>query len=266
YGREHGLKIVLCLIDQPLTEHVQEQLLRFDYLGAKISYARNIVGAVLKSVWHLASKRGVYFLGPGGSSEYGNLGYVEAGLELANQINSGNLPRPERVFVPMGTMGTYGGLKIGFELADLDIDLVGVRVTERNMTNEKKAAKLVNKTAKMLRSFSDNIPEIALTPADVHIDHDFAGPRYGEVTDEGLEAMQILSEAEGIHLETTYTGKAFASMLHHIRSKQVSGEPVLYWHTYNSVDLRDMVRLHHDFTPLPRAFHKFFKENLISYI
>ncbi|UCH04872.1 MAG: pyridoxal-phosphate dependent enzyme [Candidatus Thorarchaeota archaeon] len=266
YGREHGLKTVLCLIDQPLTEHTQEQLLRFDYLGAKISYARNTTGAVLKGVWQLASKWGVYLLGPGGSSEFGNLGYVEAGLELANQIDNGLLPKPGHVYVPIGTMGTYCGLKIGFELADLDIDLVGVRVTERSMTNEKKAAKLVNKTAKMLQSFSDDIPEIELAPADIHIDHDFAGPSYGAVTDEGLEAQQLLSETEGIHLETTYTGKAFAGMLDHIRSKKLSGEPVLYWHTYNSVDLRDMVRKHHDFTHLPRAFHKFFKENLISYI
>ncbi|MHA1637878.1 MAG: pyridoxal-phosphate dependent enzyme, partial [Candidatus Thorarchaeota archaeon] len=61
YSREVGIKTVLALIDQPVTEHVKKQLLRFVHYGAKISYAKNMVGAVMKGLWHLLTKQGVYF-------------------------------------------------------------------------------------------------------------------------------------------------------------------------------------------------------------
>jgi 1-aminocyclopropane-1-carboxylate deaminase/D-cysteine desulfhydrase-like pyridoxal-dependent ACC family enzyme len=264
YARELGMGAILVLIDQPLTEHVQEQLLRYDYFGAKLSYAKNTVGAVLKGLWHLITKR-PYFLWIGGSSPLGTLGFVDAGLELAQQVEHGLLPKPEHVFVATGSMGTVAGLKVGFALTGLDTDLICVRVTEKSMTDEKKTAKLCNKTLDLLRSHSKEIPELQIKPEDIHMVHEFAGPCYGSVTEEGLEAVRIIGETEGIKLETTYTAKAFACMIDYIKNGKVTG-PILFWNTYNSVDLTQIVSDHHDFSLLPKSFHKFFRENLISYI
>jgi D-cysteine desulfhydrase len=264
YANELGLGTILVLVDQPLTEHVQEQLLRFDYFNANLSYAKNTPGAVMKGLWHLITKR-PYFLWVGGSSPLGVLGFVNAGFELAQQVEQGLFPKPEHVFIAHGSMGTGAGLKMGFALAGLDLDLVCVRVTNQSMTDEKKTANLCNKSIDLLRSASSDIPDLKFKPGDIHIDHDFSGPCYGSVTDEGLEAVRIARETAGIKLETTYTGKAFACMIDYVRKGKVSG-PVLFWNTYNSVDLRHIVKEHHDYERLPKSFHKFFRENLISYI
>ena len=264
YARELGMGSLLVLIDQPLTEHVQEQLLRYDYFDAKLSYAKNTVGAVLKALWHIITKR-PYFLWVGGSSPLGTLGFVDAGLELAQQVEHGLLPKPEHVFLATGSMGTAAGLKVGFALAGLDTDLVCVRVTDRSMTDEKKTAKLCNNTIDLLYSSSNEVPKLEFKPEDIHMVHDFAGPCYGSVTEEGIEAVRIIHDTEEIKLETTYTAKAFACMIDYIKNGKVSG-PVLFWNTYNSVDLTHIVKEHHDFMRLPKSFHKFFSENLISYL
>jgi len=263
YGREHQLKTVLALIDQPVTAHVQDQLLLFDYYGAKISYAKNKVGAVLKALWHLATKRGVYFLWPGGSTKIGNLGYINAGLELAEQIEQGNLPSPDRIYVALGSMGTFAGLFIGLKLAGLKTELIGVRVTDLRMTNEKNTAKMINQTIRYLKSLSDSFPKFEIKPEDLEINHDYAGLCYGSVTEKGLEAVDILKRTHDIQIETTYTAKAFACMIDDIKAGRVGGESILFWNTYSSVDLSHIVQNHSDYSKLPRSFHRFFS-NIVS--
>jgi hypothetical protein len=64
--------------------------------------------------------------------------------------------------------------------------------------------------------------------------HDYFGGGYGRPTAEGKAAIRILLDYEGIALDPTYTGKAFAAMLDFIRRKQPGDRPILYWHTLNS--------------------------------
>lgn len=258
YGRDSGLKVVLALIDQPLTAHVQDQLLLFNHFEAKLSYAKNTAGAVLKGLWHLATKRGVYFLGPGGSSEIGNLGFVEAALELAKQVEEGLIPQPNRIYVAVGSMGTFSGLYLGLKMAGLDTELVGVRVTDIGMTDEKKTAKMINRTAKYLRSQCKDIPLISSRPEDLSLVHDYVGPCYGSVTESGVNALELMKATEGITLETTYTAKALACMIDDMKAGRCEDEPILFWNTYNSVDLSHLVRQHSDYKELPRSFHRLY--------
>ncbi len=266
YAREHGIKTILRLIDQPVTEHVQKQLLRFHHFEAKMSYAKNAPEALLKGLWHLASKRGVYsFYGPGGSNKIGNLGFVEAALELANQVELGMMPKPEQIFVPIGSMGTYAGLTVGLKLAGMETNLIGVRVTDIGMTNEIKTAKMINKTFKYLGEQSDNISQVLVSPEEVDINHDFVGPCYGAVTKDALDAIQLIRASEGIHLDTTYSGKALACMLKHIQEGRSSKGPILFWNTYSSADLNALDIKYEDYKQLPKSFHQFFHEDLISH-
>jgi len=266
YAREHGIKTVLGLIDQPVTEHVQKQLLRFHHFGAKISYAKNAPGAVLKGLWHLVSKRGVYsFYGPGGSNKIRNLGFVEAAFELAKQVESGIMPKPEKIYLPIGSMGTYAGLAVGLKLAGMETGLVGVRVADIGMTNEKKTARMINKTFKYLGEQSDNISQVSVSPEEVNINHDFVGPCYGAVTKESLDAIQLIGASEGIHLDTTYSGKALACMLKHIQDDKNSKGPILFWNTYSSVNLDGIGIKYEEHKQLPKSFHRFFREDLMSH-
>src|SRR5438105_4863257 len=46
---------------------------------------------------------GAYFIPAGGSNRVGTLGMVDAGLELAAQVRSGELPAPDLIVVPLGS-------------------------------------------------------------------------------------------------------------------------------------------------------------------
>ncbi len=69
--------------------------------------------------------------------------------------------------------------------------------------------------------------------------------------------MRFLKEREGIQLDSIYTAKTFAALRDFVASSSRKDEPVLYWHTYNSVDLSAEAVLV-DYRELPDEFHRFF--------
>src|SRR5215467_12070619 len=72
-----------------------------------------------------------YLLPAGGSSAVGALGYVEAALEIAAQVEAGALPEPAHAVVAVGTGGTAAGLALGFQLAGLRTRVVGIVVNDQ---------------------------------------------------------------------------------------------------------------------------------------
>ena len=61
-----------------------------------------------------AVRRKARYIPVGGSVPLGVLGHVNAALELVQQIETGAMPQPSRVILPMGTGGTAAGLLLGF--------------------------------------------------------------------------------------------------------------------------------------------------------
>ena len=267
HGNRLGLNTLLLLVDQPLTTHVQENLLLFQHFGAQLCYAKNTAGAVLKSIWYFLSKRNIYYLPPGGSSPRGSLGFVAAAFELKRQIDTGEIPEPKYIFVALGSKGTMAGLLVGSKLAGLNSTIVGVRVSYHWIANEKATANLANKVVDLMRKYDRNVPVIRFNGEDMYVLHDFCGEDYGAPTAQGKEAMEILDEAEDIKLDLTYTAKTFAALLHFVRTqKDREHAPLLFWNTFNSVDLTPIIKEEHDYKKLPKSFHKFFSSNLIPYI
>src|SRR3954464_13896483 len=103
YGREHGLRTVLGLVDQPVDDHVRAQLSRLEASGAELHRFTSARRLRLAAPWLLlrGSSRGrlPWYLPAGGSQPYGTLGYVDAALELAAQVSAGALPEPATVVV-----------------------------------------------------------------------------------------------------------------------------------------------------------------------
>src|SRR6476620_7490524 len=73
----------------------------------------------------LRRARGATWIAAGGSTPLGILGHVNGGLELVDQIDSGVLPEPRFVVVPLGTGGTAAGLALAFAIAQRPITVVG---------------------------------------------------------------------------------------------------------------------------------------------
>lgn len=268
HGNRLGLKTLLVLLDQPLTDHVQENLLLDQHFGAQLCYARSTFGAGLKTIWHFLLKRGnVYYLPPGGSSPIGVLGFVAAALELKKQIDAGEIPEPEYIFVALGSKGTMAGLLLGSKLAGLNSRIIGVRVAYTWLANEKGTAKLANQAINLMRKYDKTVPAIEFSEKDIHMLHDFCGEGYGFPTRGGREALELLKKAEDVKLDLTYTGKTFAALLDFVKThKELNDAPILYWHTYNSVDLIPIIKKEHDYSKLPKSLHRFFATNLIPYI
>jgi D-cysteine desulfhydrase len=116
-GREAGLATTLVLVPQPVTDLVRRALLLHAAYGADLLYGANVPAAALRGAAALATAalRGERpFLVPtGGSSTTGNLGFISAGLELAQQVRDGALAEPAEVWVPVGSGGTLAGLAAG---------------------------------------------------------------------------------------------------------------------------------------------------------
>ncbi len=248
YGRAVGLPVTLVLFPQPVTPHVRRVLLTDVALGAELRFVPRmelIPGALLARRWAARHERG-YVIPPGGSDALGTLGYVNAALELAEQVAAGALPPPGELHVAAGTLGTAAGLAIGLALAGLPTRVAATRITGRVVTNERALQRLVRGALALLA------PEARLdageVAARVEIRHGQIGAGYGRETPAGRAAAAQLG-ALGLKLDPTYTAKAAAEALAALaggggtetsptaaRPRATTSPEPLYWHTLSAAE------------------------------
>jgi D-cysteine desulfhydrase len=170
----------------------------------------------------------------GGSSWLGAVGFVNAGLELAQQIESGDIAMPHRIYVANGTMGSCVGLALGMALAGLPIELHAVRVVDAVVATPAGFERLMRKTAMMLHSLDGSIPADIADRTCVHWRDEFLAGGYAASDDITERAVAVAQTALELNVETTYTGKALAALLHDLELPDYAGESFLFWNTYNS--------------------------------
>jgi len=237
-GRAAGLATTLVLIPQPVTDAVRRALLLHAAYGAELVYGPNIPAAALRggAAFAAAVLRGErpFVIPPGGSSLAGQLGFVSAGFELAEQVRGGALAEPAEVWVPVGSGGTLAGLSAGLRLAGLTSRVVGVLVSDILPPSPRSLARTANAVLRYLRAQGADTRGIAISPADFDLLRDQLGPGYGAPTPAGREAVADAAHC-GLQLETTYTGKTLAAL--RARRGQWPTGPILFWNTYNSIDV-----------------------------
>jgi 1-aminocyclopropane-1-carboxylate deaminase/D-cysteine desulfhydrase-like pyridoxal-dependent ACC family enzyme len=252
HGLRLGFDISLVLFPQRVTEHVREILLMDHGTGAELRWAQR-AGAVpfglLRARW-AHRRRSPFIVPPGGSSATGTIGYVNAGLELAEQVAAGDAAPPDRIHVAAGTLGTAAGMAIGLAWAGLDMPVVATRITPRMVTNERVLARLISATCQRLRSMGAEPPPAAAALRLVRITHDQLGPGYGEPTPAAERAAAEFAAA-GLRLDPTYTAKAAAGLL----ADQSPGLP-LFWHTLSVVEPRHLLE-QDPMRPLPDRFARY---------
>jgi D-cysteine desulfhydrase len=233
YAREHGLGTALALVDQPVDDHVRGQLARLEASGARIYRTHTKARTVAMLPWLLArNARGghlPYLLPAGGSSPVGALGYVEAALEIAAQVEDGSLPEPAHVVVPVGTGGTAAGLALGFQIAGLRTRVLGVVVNDQLRLEPPVFARLARRTAGLLGSRGARLGELRLGPDMLDLTRDQIGAGYGHPTEAAKRATALAAE-EQLSLDPVYTAKAMAGLLALREQGRLEG-PVLFVHT-----------------------------------
>ncbi|MBX3180279.1 MAG: pyridoxal-phosphate dependent enzyme [Candidatus Hydrogenedentes bacterium] len=262
YARRLGFGAISMLAPQPYTSAIPRNLLRGHAAGADLrlylgraAVARGTVEEVVRAVREGTPRP--YIIPAGGSSPLGTVGFVNAGLELAEQVRAGELPEPAALYVASGTMGTCAGLLIGLMVAGLKTEVHAVRVTAPPFTSPERARMLFARTVGLLRRADPGFPNLEFPEAQFRLREGFLGAGYARATDAAREAVARVRAREGVTLEATYTGKALACLLDDAPAGRLRGGPALFWNTYNSRPIGPEVKSvdHHQ---LPAAFHRYF--------
>jgi 1-aminocyclopropane-1-carboxylate deaminase/D-cysteine desulfhydrase-like pyridoxal-dependent ACC family enzyme len=145
----------------------------------------------------------------GGTSPLGILGHIEAGRELAEQIQRGELPTPHTVVVPFGTGGTAAGIAMGLGVAGIRTTVTAVRVVPWIAAPPWRIPGLIRAAG--------------LPAVPIRVDHTAYGGAYGKPLDKGRQAVAEI----GLPLDDTYMAKAAAVAL------ALRG-PTLLWVTFNA--------------------------------
>jgi len=218
------------------------------------SYAHRV--ATLRQ--HLWGKN-VWVVPMGGSSWLGAVGLVNAGLELAEQVSTGIVAAPDRLYVATGTMGTAAGLAIGLALAELPTEVQAVRVSDPVTMNEKALHRLIGKTALMLRRIDGTIPADLESRVRIVVRDEFFAGGYARTDIATDAAVQFAENQLDIELEITYTGKAMAALLSDLDNPELADKKFLFWNTYSSAALPVPDGEPLDKAALPAEFMRYFE-------
>jgi D-cysteine desulfhydrase len=233
YARRAGLECVLALTEQPRTDTVERQLERLRAAATRVYLTRDprrtALAMPLIALRH-GGLRPPYLLPPGGSSAVGALGFVEAALELAAQVEAGELPEPRTVVVALGSGGSAAGLAAGLAIAGLRTRVDAVLVNDQLTLTEPRLLRLAGRTLRLLRRRGADVSGVRLGADAVRVIEGFMGAGYGHATDAGEEA-QAIGESDGLALDPVYTGKALAA----VRAGAAGERPILFWNTNNGL-------------------------------
>lgn len=237
YARQQDIDCVLALVEQPRTPEVERQLARLRAAATRVYLTRNgpltALAAPAIAVRHaqLAPPRLPYILPPGGSSPVGAVGFVDAALELAAQVDGGELPQPESVYVALGSGGSAAGLAAGFALARMPTRVNAVLVNDQLRLSHTRVLRLARRTLRLLAKRGADVGDVQVAPDALRVVEGFMGAGYGHATAEAERARERAARDEDLALDPVYTSKALAALL----AEPDRRGPVVFWNTHSGV-------------------------------
>ena len=149
-----------------------------------------------------------YYIPVSGTTPRSCLGYVRAGLELADQIRDRQLEF-DAVYLPFGTGGIFTATLFALRERGIGCPLIGVSV------NRERAECLANvdRWWSALLSLLPRDIEPRREPFELY--DEFVGRHYGDPTEASLDAIMLLGRTEGVLLDPVYSGKTAAALIAH---------------------------------------------------
>lgn len=234
-ARRAGLDVDLVLTTADDPAPLEGNLLLDHLFGARVHMVPAVdpmlaVGhddAVVRQVAEALVDRGgrPYVIAVGGSSAVGALGYVAGTVELASQLAALGV-EPRRLYFGSGSRGTQAGLTLGAHLLGVAYELHGVAVSGGEPEKIERARRVATEAAALLGA------DASVREARFFTDQGFIGEGYGLPTAGGLEAMLLAARTEALVLDPTYTSKAMAALIAHVRAGELSPtDTVVFLHT-----------------------------------
>ena len=256
--KQLGLSCTAVLTPEPPTDAVRKTLRYHLALGTNIRYARHY--AEVRATADAALEElgdTCYEIPFGGSSWVGSCGFVNAGLELAEQINNSELPAPDAIYLPLGTTGSATGLALGLQFAGISSRIEAIQVTPPSMHQDLMYEKLFGEACKELNARDVHVPLKAEPFAQTRLHDDQLGDGYAIPTEAAREAAQLASDHLDFPVSLTYTAKALAGMFADARADVLQGQHVLFWNTYNAQPYPGFT-VDTDWQALPASLHEYF--------
>lgn len=233
-----GLDVDLVLTATDLPPALEGNLLLDRLFGARVHFVPSIdpmlaVGqdeAVVAAVADARRQAGgrPYVIPVGGSSAIGALGYVAGTVELAAQLTASGVT-PRRLYYASGSRGTQAGLTLGHHLLGLSYELHGVAVSAGEPEKIERARRVAREAGERLGA-ADTVGDAQYLTHQDHI-----GDGYGVPTPEALDALLLVARTEALVLDLTYTAKAMAALIRHVRDGVISpSDTIVFLHTGGS--------------------------------
>jgi len=154
------------------------------------------------------------------------IGYVNCILEIYEQLKNMGV-EPDHLYLA-SSGATQAGLALGAKYLGLDFPIVGINPHSKIWKEDAPSivAAIADLAAKTLGL------DIQMKASELISYSNYIGTGYGESTQEGIEAIKLVAEKEGIFLDPVYTGKAMAGLIDHVRQARIkAGERVIFLHT-----------------------------------
>lgn len=231
-GQRLGLEVVLVLGGEPGESREPVGNLLLDRLyGAAVRTVHTVprwdFGTAVEDAAEELRRKGKrpYVVPLGGSSPEGMAGYLEATKELAAQLAAKGIT-PSRLYVPIGSGGTYTGLVLGATNYRTCWQVTGVSVSR---TREYLLEHIPPAAAAAADAFG--IPSVP-GKSDLCIEDGYVGAGYGSMTEGCREAIRVVARTEGVLLDPVYSGKAMHGLMDHIRKGLLGRQDtVVFLHT-----------------------------------
>jgi 1-aminocyclopropane-1-carboxylate deaminase/D-cysteine desulfhydrase-like pyridoxal-dependent ACC family enzyme len=145
-------------------------------------------------------------------------------VECASEIRE-QCPDADYVVTTTGTGTTHAGLLAGLAWQDVSTAVVGISIARP----ESQCQQEIRGT---LVSLEERYADLSTQDQEITVFEDYIGDGYGELTTEGRDAVERMSQSEGLFLDPTYTGKTFAGLVDLIESGYIEQESkVVFLHT-----------------------------------
>jgi 1-aminocyclopropane-1-carboxylate deaminase/D-cysteine desulfhydrase-like pyridoxal-dependent ACC family enzyme len=231
--RELGLDCTVITFNQPDSPFVQKNQALMKKFGAKFINAGSLAMAAMRFYLDpLRLSQSHYFLAGGGGTALGALAYVNAALELHQQIENGECPEPAAIYVPAGSVATLAGLSLGCTIAGMQTKVVGIQIMDSHLgpveiCTATAGNKLMLQALKIIQS---QYPKFTIDMPSTILLNDWYSPGYGIQTPTTDNAIKLAALNE-LQLDQTYSGKTFTAFTEALND---STKPLLYWATYSS--------------------------------
>ncbi len=226
-----GMRAVLVVNGSP-PERVTANALLDQLLGAEIVYvsSREARAPAMREQAERIRQSGgrPYEIPVGASIPLGALGFVNAVLELLDQISPPNV-----IVHSTSSGGTQAGLVAACRLLHLPTRVIGISADAPADELRRDVQSIVSGIGRLLGVELDGLVGTA-----IDVDDEFVGGGYGVPTDASREAIELAARTEALFLDPTYTGKAMAGLIAYVRRQRfAAGDTVLFWHTGGQVGL-----------------------------